>query len=462
MQAAAQTSIPTNILFLAFEFPPRNAAGVYRSLAFAKYLPQFGINPIILTLDPDNYADLYQSFSIDTELGKEVLENRSVYRIKTTYKKKRNRLGQFYEVFFSIHGNETKLWEQNVFAILDQIVDKHKPSAIYATLPPFGSLPLALKIARKYNLALIYDFRDAWSQWTMTPYGTYGHYIRTLQLEKKYLKSADAVLATSKQIFEDFKRLYPSINEGKYHYIPNGYEGELKKWKGIDGNKDEILIGYVGSFYYSTAGRADMMKKWWQRRGHRMLQYLPVKQDWLYKTPYFFFKALADLVKTNPDVAAKIKVQFAGKKEEWLDEMIREFELESYVEHIGELTHKQSLEFQEKCDILLLTSAKYIDGRKDYMIALKTFEYFQQQKPVLAFVNEGALKDILIESGMALICNPDDSKGSAGKILSLLNGKVELRPELEFINELSRDKQAKQLAEIITNTIKERSAGLSR
>lgn len=454
MQAVQQT----NILFLAFEFPPRNAAGVYRSLAFTKYLPQYGINPIVLTLDPENYADLYQSFSLDHDLGKEVLEQRSVYRVKTTYKRKRSHLSQFFEVFFSIHGNETRLWEKNVFAILDQVIRDHKPSAIYATLPPFGSLPLALKISRKYNLALIYDFRDAWSQWTMTPYGTYGHYIRTLQLEKKYLKAADAVLATSKQIFKDFKRLYPSIRENKYHYIPNGYEGNLKQWEGIDITKDRILIGYVGSFYYSTDGRADMMKKWWQRRGHRMLQYLPVKQDWLYKTPYFFFKMLAELVKANPEIAAKVQVQFAGHKEEWFDEMINEFGLDKYVEHIGALTHQQSIEFQEKCDILLLTSAKYVDGRKDYMIALKTFEYFQQQKPILAFVNEGALKDILIESGMALICDPDDTKGSSKKFIDLLNEKIRLRPDLDLIKGLSRERQAKQLAEIITNTIKERSA----
>jgi len=454
--------MPVNILFLAFEFPPRNAAGVYRSLAFTKYLPQNGINPLILTLDPDNYGDMYQSFSIDPDLGREVLEQRRIYRIKTSYKKKKNHLAQFVEVFFSIHGNETKLWEENVFAILDQVINEYRPSAIYATLPPFGSLPLALKISRKYNLALIYDFRDAWSQWTMTPYGTFGHYIRTLQLERKYLKAADAILATSKQIFEDFKRLHPSVSTDKYHYIPNGYEGELNKWKGIEVNKDTILIGYVGSFYYSTAGRADMMKKWWQRKGHRMLQYLPVKQDWLYKTPYFFFKALSELIKTNPEIAAKIKVQFAGKKEEWLDEMIKEFGLEKHAEHIGELTHNDSLSFQESCDILLLTSAKYIDGRKDYMIALKTFEYFQQQKPILAFVNEGALKDILIESNMALICDPDNSEASMKKMADLLKGKIQLKPDVDFIKSLSRDKQTKQLADIITNTIKERSEGITR
>ena len=64
------------------------------------------------------------------------------------------------------------------------------------------------------------------------------------------------------------------------------------------------------------------------------------------------------------------------------------------------------MDFQKKCDILLGTSHKVIDG-KVYCIAGKTYEYIYMQKPVLAFVKEGAQKQIFEESGLGIICDSD-------------------------------------------------------
>ena len=43
------------ILFLTYYWPPSGGPGVQRSLKFNKYLPKFGINPIVITVD-ENYA----------------------------------------------------------------------------------------------------------------------------------------------------------------------------------------------------------------------------------------------------------------------------------------------------------------------------------------------------------------------------------------------------------------------
>ena len=42
------------VLMIAYEFPPVGAGGVNRSLKFARYLPQFGWQPLVLTAkNPD-------------------------------------------------------------------------------------------------------------------------------------------------------------------------------------------------------------------------------------------------------------------------------------------------------------------------------------------------------------------------------------------------------------------------
>lgn len=179
-----------------------------------------------------------------------------------------------------------------------------------------------------------------------------------------------------------------------------------------------------------------------------MLQYMPRKQDWLYRSPYFFFKALKHLQLIRPAVFKRIKVEFVGKKPDWLTDMIREMGLDEQVSLLGEKTHKDALWFQKGCDLLLITSAKMIGGR-DYSIAGKTFEYIQAQKPILSFASEGAQKDILKKTGLALICDPDNEQQSAEKILSLISGELVLTPDFQFIGSLSRKALSGQLAQLL-------------
>ncbi len=55
------------VLFLAMEFAPVNTTGNYRSLKFVKYLNQFGIDPIVITLKQDEAADFFKA-KIDYDL----------------------------------------------------------------------------------------------------------------------------------------------------------------------------------------------------------------------------------------------------------------------------------------------------------------------------------------------------------------------------------------------------------
>lgn len=439
-----------NILFIAFEFPPLNRGGVHRPLAFVRYLPENGINPIVITLDNACYKDVFDSFGYDEGLGKEVISKTTMVPVPADKAPAYSRIKQFTSIYFSIHGNETKYWEQHFYNAVEKAIAAYKPKAIFATVPPFSLLPLVDSISKKYKIPVVLDFRDAWSQWRTLPYGTIMHYWRTLQFEKKYLKNAKAIVATSKQTLDDFKSLHPQVPANKFHYIPNGYNGALQTWQPVVPDKDEWTIGYVGSFYFTPDAREQMLKPWYKKRGHRMLQYIPQKQDWQYRSPYFFFQALQQLNAESPDLGKKIKVKFAGKKPAWLIEMIKSFGLEQQVTLIGEVSHEESLRFQQQCDALLITSAKQLGGR-DYSIAGKTFEYLQMQRPIIAFVCDGAQKDLLSDAGTALICDPDRSAEAVKQMRQLFEGKLLLQPDYKFLKSLSRETLTAQLANVIRN-----------
>ena len=68
------------ILIITYYWPPGGGAGVQRWLKFAKYLPEHGWEPVILTVDPE-----YATYpAIDTSLAEELPVNIPVHRTPAT------------------------------------------------------------------------------------------------------------------------------------------------------------------------------------------------------------------------------------------------------------------------------------------------------------------------------------------------------------------------------------------
>ena len=187
-------------------------------------------------------------------------------------------------------------------------------------------------------------------------------------------------------------------------------------------------------------------KNWKQKKGHKKLQFVPNLQDWEYRSPKYFFAALQYLFKLEPNFRSLIKVHFVGDKPDWIEQMINDFSLNENIFFYGRVSRDEAITFQKSMDMLLITSSKVVNGR-DYSIAGKTFEYFKVQKPILSFVCDGAQKDLLIESGIALVCDPDDCSASANQILKFIKGEITLSPNLPFLENLSRSRQTSILIE---------------
>ncbi|MFZ3371837.1 MAG: hypothetical protein WA131_02250, partial [Desulfitobacteriaceae bacterium] len=62
------------VLVIAYFFPPLGGSGVQRTLKFVKYLPKFGLQPIVSTV---RYG---HNFAYDESLLKEIPEIAKVYR----------------------------------------------------------------------------------------------------------------------------------------------------------------------------------------------------------------------------------------------------------------------------------------------------------------------------------------------------------------------------------------------
>ena len=440
------------VLFVAFEFPPLGGAGVQRSIQFTKYLPGYDVVPIVVTTDLSSFRRVMDN-PIDQTLQNDLDPNLIVERIPCAipWVQAPGRLASWARLFFSVVDPLARYWRPKLYARIPYLISKYEPAAIYVSIPPFSMAKLWTSIGKFYGLPVVLDFRDAWSQFCIGPYMSWLHYRLALREEGACLRAASRVVCTSEQTRSELLRLHLNVPAHKITSITNGYDAEitdLTPQRSDNSSGSSFVIGYVGGFYYTPETRESMLWPWWRKRAHRKLQYAPRQEDWLYRSPYFFFRAVRLMLDAKPELRGRLRIQFVGDKPSWVDAQVDEYGLRDVVEFRGRLPRHEALAFQQRCDSLLITSSKVIGGR-DYSIAGKTFEYFAAGRPILGFVTEGAQRDILEESGVAVICDPDKAEDAAQKIQDLIDGRIQFRPNVRFLRSLHRRELCGALAEVI-------------
>lgn len=439
------------VFFVAFEFPPLNVGGTQRPLKFTKYLGDFHVHPVVFTLDPISYSNVFTRYFSDPNTVLDIPANCTIVNVPCDDVKVNNmsHLKSFISTYFSIVSREADGWHRHIVRAFKRQMKLKAPHALIVTSPPFSMVQLGVKLSKQFNIPLILDMRDSWSGWKTGPYASIIHYWLTVFSERMCFKHANCVVVTSDQTLIDLLKLHPKLPKDKFHLIPNGYDLDITDWTiRTKDHYDEFTIGFVGSFYYSPYARDIMFTSRWNKRGHRILQYVPQQEDWLYQSPYFFFLSLIQLKKRFPETFNKVKVIFAGNIPDWLHNMRSGLGLDNHVDFFGTMPLSESLAFQNSCDALLVTSSKTINGNS-YAIPGKTYEYISALKPIIGFVPRGALKRLLERTGLALICDPDSPDDSAIKLHELIAGNWQAQPNSSFLNQLHRKHLTNKLADLI-------------
>lgn len=441
-----------SILFIAMEFVPLNLGGVFRPLRFVNGLAKNGIKPVVLTFaDDDNLRKVHHRF--DHELLLKLDKNIKTYSVPLgdMDKFKRSRLRQFRHTFFNISDNFYKAWRENIFKVLPEIIEQHKPKAVFVTCPPFSAAELGSHISKKFDLPLILDMRDAWSK-IWVPVGSYFHYLIKKNVERRVFDRATAIITVTPRLKSVFQETHPRLNANKFKLIYNGFDFELPQKIGIASRsidcKGSIDIGYIGAFYYSPEAQERMLLPWWKKRGHRMLQYSPVKEDWLYRSPYFFFKALNILFRRRPEWKAKIKFHHIGDTPEWLSAMAADFDLTDNLVLHGFQTLEKALILQQTFDLLLATSEKVI-GNEHFCLPSKLFTYLKSGKPVLGFVTRGIQYDFLKNSGAAIINDPDHIDGWANALENIVAGGYQAELNIPYLRQFANSVAIDELINLV-------------
>jgi glycosyltransferase involved in cell wall biosynthesis len=443
------------ILFLAMEFPPMNAAGVFRPLRFIKGLHAHGIRSVVITFEIDEFIQKRHK-KFDEKLLQQVPADVPVIRIplKDLAPYYNTRTSKFVNTYFTVSDNFKYAWRDNLFDALPAIIEKYQPQGIIATAPPFGASVLAAEIATRYHLPLIQDMRDAWAKLSMMPLGSYFHYLVKRNLERKAFQKASAIITVTPQLRKMFTDTHPGMPKDKFHLIYNSFDFDLPaslqvRSESID-KKEVFNIGYVGGFYFSPESRDMMLRPWYKKKGHRMFQYTPVKEDWLYRSPYFFFKALKRLLDKHPQWKQKIRFHHIGETPAWLAGMAQEAGVGDNLVTHGFQPQEKTIELQNGFDVLLATSEKVI-GDEHYCLPSKLFTYLRSGKPALAFLTKGVQHEFISESKMGPIADPDNETEAVAVMEKLLLQGYSASLDMNYLQQFERDRAIQQLVAIVKN-----------
>ncbi len=451
---------PLRVLMLAFEFPPLNSGGVHRALGFARTLPACGVELDLVTVQPSDYAS-WTTAPLDHALVDRVPNDVRVHRVPSGFPAWYWSLTGgpvgFRAAQYAYWGDPVTLfWRRPLFTLLDRLVSERRPDVLLATAPPFGVAVIARTVARRYRLPWVVDFRDAWTRWCVAPYPTVAHYAYARHAERRILTEANAAVATSHVTHSGWLADSPRLAPERLVTIYNGYDADghaaSTAPQSVSAPTESREIIYAGSFYYTPEARAATYRPVWRRRPQQWLQYRLRREDWLYRSPYFFLRGLQRLREREPQLAARLRVTFAGTVPPWLAQMLAETGTTDLITLPGVLAHADVVRMERRAAAALLTSAK-VEGGRDYSIAGKMFEYFAARVPILALLTDGAMRDLVTESELGLLADPDDTAAVAdvlARIATAPDPRRLVTPNDSFIARFDRRLTAEQMTDVLS------------
>ena len=417
------------VLVIAYYFPPLGLSGVQRTFKFVKYLSRFNWLPTILTISPGGY------FAKDYGMLKEIedqdisivrvgskLEPTQIFKKKDAIemphefvRKFSSRLSQF----FLLPDNKIG-WKKKAIEAGSKLLENDKFDAIFSTAPPYTDFLIGEELKKKFNLPYVIDYRDSWMDNPYNFYPTPLHKSIVSRMERRVLHSSDHIITINRKIKELLLIRYKFLKYTDITIIPQGFDPEdfnipenetLPKVK-------KFRITYSGTFIDK-------------------------------RTPKYFLRAVAKLLKENPEIRHNFEACFVGNFRKENEKIVDKLNLRDVVNIVGYVEHKECIKYLVTSDVLWMMIG---EGKgEDMMSTGKLFEYIGAKKPILGCVPEGVAKNTILESKSGFVVDPYDVNGIAKILLDLFyrwKGGILPQPSDDFVNKYNRINLTSDLSKV--------------
>jgi galactitol-specific phosphotransferase system IIB component len=421
------------LLIITYYFPPAGGPGVQRWLKFVKYLPEFGVQPIVYVPENPTYPIVDEGLVSQISDQVIVLKNKiwepyqlaSVFSKNKTkkissgifpHKKKQTFLDK---TFLWIRGNlfipdARVFWVKPSVAYLEKYIKDNNIDTIVTSGPPHSLHLIGLELKEKLNVKWFADFRDPWTTigyhkaLRLSNYAAKKH----KSLEHKVLNSADTIIVTSKTTKTEFQ----AITNKPISVITNGYDIENVEKQALD---TKFTLAHIGSFLSD-------------------------------RNPNFLWECLVELLQEIPDFKSHLEIKLIGAVSQEVLDSIAEFHLNDYLNLLGYVSHHEAIANQKKSQVLLLIEINSEDTKS--IIPGKLFEYMVSNRPIIAIGPNGSdFADIITETNTGVFFDYSEKTKLKSVILDFYNQYLEgkLQANGVGLQQYSRKNLTKQLVQLI-------------
>ena len=391
------------VLIITYYWPPSGGPGVQRWLKFVKYLPEFAITPMVLTVNDNDavYPQLDNSLASEVPSQAEIFKARASSLVYNLYKQASPQK----EVPYSAFSNETNItlfqkfsrfirgnffipdsrkgWNKCALKEAERLIRTNNIKTIITTSPPHSSQLIGLELKKMFpEINWISDLRDPWTD-IMYYKHLYPTKLATLvdkRYERRVLENADYVITVSDFLKEEFAKKSKAIDADKIKVITNGYDhADFEIDKVV--SEEEFTITFTGN--------------------------LP---------SFYTIDAFTSAVKMAIDDGRKINLRFVGKVSEDKQQSMLDL-MPNNVEFIDYVPHSESVKY------LLRSSALFHivpEGGNKGHLAGKLTEYMASRKPIICLgFPEGDVAVYLQEFGSGKVFDYADVENTYKYICEL-------------------------------------------
>jgi glycosyltransferase involved in cell wall biosynthesis len=427
------------VLIITYYWPPSGGAGVQRWLKFAKYLPQYGWDPIIYTPENPDFAIEDNSLLKDISPNLEVIKNyiwepyeiykvligKKGQKVNVSFVEGTKKEGKIHKVALALRGNllipdPRCFWIRPSVKLLKKYLKEHPVDAIVTTGPPHSMHIIGRKLHKATNIPWLADFRDPW-----TNIDFYKELNLTSIADKIHHKAERSVLSTATKVVSVTPTWCRELSElagREVDLVHNGYDDEdiVKTEKEVDSNFSLVHIGSLNAA----------------------------------RNPKALWQALSEMIHENTELAKYLKIRFVGNVEPVVLKYLDHLQLTTYVDRVGYMPHADAIAFQQTSPVLLLLINNTPNANG--ILTGKFYEYMASERPILVVgPTKSDVATLLNETQSGLIVDFDDVNQMKEAILKLFTDykSGNLISKSKDYQQYSRKNQCGILAGLLDNIV---------
>jgi glycosyltransferase involved in cell wall biosynthesis len=451
------TERPLRALVLLYYFPPSGGPGVQRGLKTCRLLPAAGVEPTVVTVEPQTYSGPGE-YAPDPSLLAEVPADLRIVRTRSGERRRLKaalQAARLYRAAWTLAPRRfferQAAWFAPALAACLAEVDRARPDVLLTSSQPYVAHLVGREVRRRTGVPWVADFRDPWT----TAWGRAWPSERALrwetEREDEVLRDADRVVANTPGSRAEFLARRPWLSPAKVAVVANGYDPEDLAVAPAPRDASELLVVHAGAFRAAPPGPPRRgMRAWVDRRSVQPLPY-----DLSTHSPEPLLRAAA----AASVAARRVRIRLVGALPAGWTQLARSLGIADRVEATGYLPHREATSHLVAADLLYLPTVTRRDGAAVSNVPAKTYEYLGSGRPIAALAGPGDVRDLLTGRVRAALLEPGDASGLADLLAACAagDGPAAVPPDPPDAHPWRREVLAATMAEVLREAAGARS-----